>query len=132
VPPLAVCNAVFREGFRSCGFNGDTHWEPFELTQAEYEEFAHALVATAGYRRVEAPEWIETEIDWQAYVSSVRYGIPLERYRKLLYKFDKLVEKQQAARDGGNRLMFLVTTARLMTVFWRMQRLLARYVEHAD
>jgi hypothetical protein len=129
VPPLAVVNAVCGEGSRSCGFNGDAHWEPFALTPAEYEEFVQMLLADPekGYRILESPAWIKTEIDWSAYVASVRYGIPLEPYRKLLYKYDELVEQTRAARRSGSKWRWRVATFRLMRVIRRQQRLIMRY-----
>jgi hypothetical protein len=134
VPPLAVVNAVFRAGFRSGGFNGDTHWDPFELTLAEYEDFAQSLLAdgAAGYRILESPAWIKTEIDWRAYVAWHQYGIPLERYRTLLYKFDELVAKRRAELESGGKWRLWVSTFRLMAVIRRTQRLIARYTERAE
>jgi len=128
VPPLAVVNAVFREGTRSCGFNGDAHWEPFALTPAEYDEFVQTLLADSGkgYRTLEAPAWIKTENDWSAFVASVRHGLPLEPYRKLLYKFDELVEQTRAARKSRSMWRWRWASFRLMRVIRRKQRLIAR------
>ena len=127
VPPLAVANDVFRKGFREGGFNGDTHWEPFELSPADYDDFVIELVATAGYRTIESPEWIETELDWMAFVASKRKGVPLEPYRKLLYRYTAMAESHRIARERGGKLLLFIATLRMYVVMLRMQKFLAKY-----
>ena len=131
VPPLSVCNDVFRRGFREGGFNGDTHWEPFELSPAEYEEFVRALLAdvSADYRVLQAPDWIRNEWDWLAYVSWHRRGVPLEKYRALLYRLDSLAVAQRTARENGRRIARFVANVRLYVVIRRMHRLLAPFAD---
>lgn len=134
VPPRAVLNDVFRKGFQEGGFNGDTHWEPFELSPAEYDDFVQELLADdkACYRTLESPEWIQTELDWLAYVSWKRDGVPLEPYRKLLYRLNTLIAAQRAARSSGRKLAHFVRTLQLFAVLRRMQRFLAKYAEHSN
>jgi hypothetical protein len=131
VPPRVVMNDVFRKGFRDGGFNGDTHWEPFELDAAEYDELVRALLAddTKQYRTVESPDWIQREPDWIAFVSWKRTGVPLEPYRALLYQFDALTTKLSEARANGSRLQLIATNLRLYLLTRRMHRLLAPYAQ---
>ncbi len=129
VPPLAVLNHVFRKGFFPGGFNGDIHWEPFQLTPDEYDYVASELTrdASTGFRTLESPDWIQNEWDWLAYVASSQRGVPLEPYRTLLYELDALGSELKAARSSGKRLTILVKTLQLNMVTKRMMRLLARY-----
>jgi hypothetical protein len=129
VPPLAAMNDVFRKGFRSGGFNGDTHWEPFELSSHDYAEVVAELLADeeAGYRLLAAPDWVATELDWMAYVGSHHQGIPLEPYRDLLCRYDRLVNELDAARAKGNKVAVFQRTVQLTMTARKMLRFLKRY-----
>jgi hypothetical protein len=65
-------------------------------------------------------------------ICGVQHGIPVDRCRKLLYKFDELVAKQRAARESGSKWRWRITTFRLKAVIKRQHRLLARYVEQSE
>lgn len=122
---------MFRRGHQSGGFNGDTYWEPFELTPRDYEEFTRELLAdqSTRYQLLDAPAWIRNELDWLAYVAWHERGIPLERYRRLLYRYDALTSAQRAARANGSRVAFIALTVRVFVVIRRMQRLLVKYAD---
>ena len=45
VPPLEVLNHLLKSGSSEKGMGGAWKWEPFALTETEYNELASALVA---------------------------------------------------------------------------------------
>lgn len=68
VPPLAVLNNLLKSGYSEKGMGGAWKWEPFALTETEYNELASALVAAVpphGFRAIQhldgVPEWVSDE-----------------------------------------------------------------------
>jgi len=129
VPPRSVMNGVFKKGFWDGGFNGDTHWEPFELTLDEYGELVAEMLSdkAADYQVLEAPEWIQKELDWTAYVNWHHLNMPLEEYRRMLYKFHDLIDTRKEALAKGDEKLAFTLNIRLGEAANKMFNFLAKY-----
>lgn len=93
VPPLAVLNHLLKSGSSEKGMGGAWKWEPFAMTETEYNELASALVSAVpphGYRAIQrlggVPEWVSDESDllaWLFYVPE-QLHLSLSSERKMV------------------------------------------------
>lgn len=51
LPPLRIANALFEAGINDMGMSAGAEWEPFSLTQAEYDDFLAYLDTDVGTRK---------------------------------------------------------------------------------
>jgi hypothetical protein len=104
IPPLRVVNDVLRKGVRDAGMSGGSAWEPFEITQPEWEDLAGALKALPSRRKcsfVEPPEWVTTFDDWSTWIMIFKYGYP-ENFRHLAQESRERQRAYQEALKAGN------------------------------
>lgn len=100
IPPIPVMNAEFRSEGRDAAMSGGCAWDPFEITEPEYEELVREL-QNRGFRRVAVPEWVRNKTDWHIWTSEHEIGIPAEEHYRLWREEDAWQAlKKQAQKDG--------------------------------
>jgi hypothetical protein len=129
IPPRSVMNDVFRSGHRSCGFDGDVYWEPFELSAEEYEGLVAELLADKemGYQILETPDWVETELDWMAFTNWYHHGVPLQEYRQMLYDSYALIDERNKALAAGDEKLAFTLKLKLGEATINMVNFLRKY-----
>src|SRR5438874_11832738 len=93
VPPRAMLNNFLKTGASEQGMGGARKWEPFELTETEYNELVPALVTAVpphGYRAIHhlsgVPGWVSDQSDllaWLFYVPE-QLHLALSSERKMV------------------------------------------------
>lgn len=102
VPPLHVVNNLLAKGISDAGMSGGCRWEPFELTDAEWQQTRAELEQHGGQLQyVEPPDWVATLEDWQIWIFDHVYGVPAQEHRPLAQRDDELARAiEQAAAEG--------------------------------
>src|SRR5262245_41258144 len=75
IPSRDVLNDFLRQGIADYGMSGGCQWEPFQVST---EELVRELGRAKGYRFVEPPEWVETQLDWSIWRMGCSLRIPPE------------------------------------------------------
>ncbi|MGI9180549.1 MAG: hypothetical protein ACR2H9_08630 [Longimicrobiaceae bacterium] len=99
IPPRSVLDEILRRGEVNAGMSGGCRWEPFELSEEEWQELVREFEAipSRGYQLVSSPAWIRTAGDWQLRVMEYRYGVPAAAHRRLSERVDRLEEERRRA-----------------------------------
>jgi hypothetical protein len=116
VPPLAVLNHLLKSGSSEKGMGGAWEWEPFALTETEYNELASGLVAAVpphGLRAIQhlggVPEWVSDESDllaWLFYVPE-QLHLALSSERKVVQAEILQEENEQRRAELREKLLQL-------------------------
>ena len=116
VPPLAVLNNFLASGASEKGMGGAWKWDPFILTETEYNELSSALVAAApphGFRAIQhltgVPEWVSDESDllaWLFYVPE-QLHLTLSSERKMVQAEILREENEQRRAELQEKLLQL-------------------------
>jgi hypothetical protein len=125
VPPIAVLNNFLASGINEKGMGGAWKWEPFNLTETEYNELASALVAAVpphGLRAIQhligVPEWVSDESDllaWLFYVPE-QLHLTLSSGRKIVQAEILREENEQRRAELREKLLELeIRAANLWT-----------------
>lgn len=104
VPPLPVVNDLLETGGSDAGMSGGCTWEPFSITESEWNELVHELAARGSDDAcafVEPPEWVRTVADWSAWIMIFKYGYP-EELRHIERECRELERARDQARNAGN------------------------------
>lgn len=127
IPPLSVMNEKFSSGEDDAGMSGGCVWEPFTLTQSEYEELVREL-QERGLKYVAPPEWVRDKTDWHVWVFEFEFGAPWEEHYRLLREDSKWAKMAQEARKEDDQAKFLKYYAKSMRAGGRLARFLAPYI----
>lgn len=104
VPPRQIVNEVLKTGKADAGMSGGCEWPPTELSETDYEEVVLDLLArpsckvqvddelydTGPYKRLAAPEWVQTKDDYRYWKVEVSRGIPALKHRELSRRVQRL------------------------------------------
>ena len=106
VPPRAVLNEVLATGEDDAGMSGGCRWEPFSLTQTEYEELLRTLSELRGnesVKYVEPPEWVTSFEEWRHWTYEYCYDIPAKHSLAVSRQLTHLEEKKRGAEASGDK-----------------------------
>jgi hypothetical protein len=105
IPPIHVFNDVLRTGFVDAGMSGGCKWQPFEISQIEYEELTVSLNTNSDklFKRIEVPGWVQSHSDWSIWRMEYLYGVPSKEHRRLQQEYDEIEEKRKKARESGDK-----------------------------
>lgn len=114
IPPLTLVNEVLRSGRVNAGMSGAIEWPSFEISVSEFEDVVEELttgVAGKSFQFHEIPTWIESQDEWDAWLSFRLENIPFEENLRLLRKISERQKKVVAAdtlKDEDERQKCLV------------------------
>jgi hypothetical protein len=109
VPPLHVVNDLLAKGSDDAGMSGGCKWEPFQLSQPEWEELVRHFQSQPGdsaFHFVHPPDWVETVEDWHSWIMMYKFGMP-EKFRQLEREVRELERARKQALDDGNQDLVL-------------------------
>ncbi len=78
VPPIHILNEIFENGEDDSGMGSGSEWQPFSISQAEYDEFVEDLLTDPQYD-------CEIDIDlWECATYSKWQGKALSKYDRVI------------------------------------------------
>jgi hypothetical protein len=104
-PPLHVVNDLLLKGIADSGMSGGCTWEPFQVSQPEWEELTTALASLPDGKAcefVQPPGWVEVVDDWRAWIMIHKYGLP-EEFLILEREVRDLEHARTQAMGEGNQ-----------------------------
>ena len=108
IPPLHIVNDLLAKGIDDAGMSGGVQWEPFQITQSEWDALAQHLTQLPDDESCEfvpPADWVQTIDDWSAWVMIHRYGYP-EEFRELDREVRELERaRKEAVREGNESLV---------------------------
>jgi len=102
IPPLSVMNEEFRSGEDDAGMSGGCMWEPFVITQDEFDELVQEL-QNRGMRSVEPPQWVKDKTDWHIWKFEYELGVPSEEHERLSREEEKWRQLSKHAEEAGDQ-----------------------------
>jgi hypothetical protein len=105
IPPLAIVNDLLNGGHSDAGMSGGCEWEPFALTESEWDELTatlRSLPDDEACEFVQPPQWVESIDDWQAWIMIFKYGLP-EEFRYLEREVRDLERDRAKAVESGDQ-----------------------------
>ena len=105
LPPLHVVNDLLAKGVDDAGMSGGCEWEPFQLSESEWDELARhfqSQPADSACVFVQPPDWVVTVEDWQSWIMIHKYGFP-EEFRQLEREVRDLERARKQAMSEGNQ-----------------------------
>lgn len=120
IPPRVVINSVLKQGEVDAGMSGGSRWEPFELSEEEYN-LVSDYFENRGLAKVVTPDWVRSQEDWMIWQMEVDHGVPAEEHRRLhracaeievkLKQADKACDRDEAEKlhlrylEASNKLV---------------------------
>ena len=98
LPPLEVLNLYLQKGEVDQGMSGRLSWEPFVITEGEYQEIASGLDLNI----VVKPLIVNSEVDWYLWCFQEYLGVPMDKHRLLYESMTKLDKECQLAYDTND------------------------------
>ena len=108
IPPRFLINETLQKGLDDAGMSGGCRWEPFTLSEAEFEEVVADLEARGDregrpLRYEEPPEWVTTRTRWSVWTSHRIYSIPIEENLRLQEAMDVEDRAMREASERGDK-----------------------------
>ena len=131
IPPLHVVNDLLAKGVENAGMSGGCEWEPFQISESEWEELASQLKSMPDDEAcefVQPPDWVETVDDWQAWIMIHKYGLP-EKFRVVEREVRELEHARKKALNEGNEELVLELHLRVIEAGERLSQLV---MDHRD
>ena len=125
IPPLHVVNDLLAKGLDDAGMSGGCQWEPFQITEAEWEDLASQLKSLPNDEAcefVQPPDWVEFLHDWQAWIMIHKYGFP-EEFRAVDREVRELEHARTKALNEGNEDLVLELHLRVIEASNRLSDL---------
>ena len=101
IPPRVVINSVLKQGEADAGMSGGARWEPFELSNEEYNLVAEYF-EDRGLAKVDTPDWVRSQEDWMIWQMEVDHGVPAEEHRRLHQACAEIEAQLEQAKNEGN------------------------------
>ncbi len=76
LPPIRLLNQYLALGEIDHGMSGGIRWAAFSLSKDDYTDICQELGMEPGT----APDYVRTELQWQAWCYQTEYGIPYDEY----------------------------------------------------
>jgi hypothetical protein len=102
VPPLDIVNDMLSKGREDAGMSGGCEWEPFAITQSEWDEVVTSLTSDGAMRFEQPPDWVRSADDWYAWDMVVKFGFPSE-FIALERETRELEAARKRAMDAGDQ-----------------------------
>ena len=125
VPPHHVINELLAKGTVDAGMSGGCKWEPFQITQSEWEAIAQHLKTLPegeACEFVQPPDWVITADDWHAWIMIFKYGYP-DEFRELELEVRHLEGALKQAIDEGNSALVEELHLRVIEVGEKIARI---------
>jgi hypothetical protein len=128
VPPRHVVNDLLEKGGSDAGMSGGCTWDPFQITEQEWNDLVQDLHEC---EFVEPPEWVETIDDWNSWVMIFKYGYP-EEFRDLEREHRELERAREGAASEGKADLAKELHARAIEVEERLAELAMKHRRRHD
>ena len=129
IPPLHVVNDLLAKGVDDAGMSGGCEWDPFQITQSEWEELVeHLKSLPEACEFVQPPDWVESVEDWQAWIMIHKYGFP-EEFRVVEREVRDLEHARKKALSEGNEELVLELHLRVIEADEKLSQLV---MDHRD
>ncbi len=130
IPPLRVINGILSKGVLDRGMGGGCLWNPFAITESDYEEVISELKNSPDriHEQLDVPEWIETYDEWFVLKQERLYGIPLLENMELHLDEQKWKKLQEISKDSGDEQSFLKYCEKLNEVSEKIAELFNRHI----
>ena len=128
IPPLSVINEEFRTGEHDAGMSGGCVWEPFTITQEEFDELVQEL-QNRGLRSIAQPQWVKTRTDWHIWKFEYEVGIPADEHYRLWREEDKWNRLKEQAIEAGDEEKMLESYCKAMDAGQALARFVNAFIE---
>jgi hypothetical protein len=133
IPPLPVVNSILVTGVSDAGMGGGCEWPPFTLEESEYADVVAELVAHGDLeggplRDGEAPQWVESRLDWFIWVCFKRQGIPVDEHRSLHRELNEVEMARERATATNDYARVDELLSREHEIMLAINRLLLKHI----
>ena len=95
IPPFAVVRSILAKGEFDAGMSGGESWTPIEISLADYDEIIIELKKiTKGTYPIQAPDGVDSYVDWVRWGMIQRAGAKGEELSRLFARRD-LLERER-------------------------------------
>lgn len=131
IPPLKVINEILSIGIHDAGMSGGCKWEPFQITEKEFNELISEFASeSAEFRYIEPEDWVKTYDDWKAWEAERIHGIPAHEYLQLWAELKAADDALRNAEKIGDEKMLENLRKKLKEADLKMTNLIMQYVKY--
>jgi len=104
IPSKEILNEILATGLQDAGMSGGAKWQPYNISQSEFEKLVKSLkLEDPKLEYIAPPSWVRNFDDWGIWIQDIKYGVPWKEHKRLNDRYLSIVRKADEHRK--NRYM---------------------------